>query len=158
MKKWQKDRNYKRVKDENGNVIANIITVFGQDVEGSDEVCAAYSQMDRRERYAEETLGVDSELSWERFEEDHIHIENLMAEVVPSAEDCYIAQKEDNTFEKLSKALENLEDSDRQLIDALFYQGLSVRAYAQQIGISHTMVRKRRNCILCDLKKYFSKN
>ena len=158
MKKWQKDRNYKRVKDENGNVIANIITVFGQDVEVSDEVFAAYSQMDRRERYAEETLLADSELSWERFEEDHIHIENLMAEVVPSAEDCYIAQKEDNTFEKLSKELENLEDSDRQLIDALFYQGLSVRAYAQQIGISHTMVRKRRNCILCDLKKYFSKN
>ena len=156
MKKWQKDRNYKRVKDENGNVIANIITVFGQDVEVSDEVFAAYSQMDRRERYAEETLLADSELSWERFEEDHIHIENLMAEVVPSAEDCYIAQKD--TFEKLSKALENLEDSDRQLIDALFYQGLSVRAYAQQIGISHTMVRKRRNCILCDLKKYFSKN
>ena len=64
MKKWQKDRNYKRVKDENGNVIANIITVFGQDVEVSDEVFAAYSQMDRRERYAEETLLADSELSW----------------------------------------------------------------------------------------------
>ena len=144
--------------DSGQHRLANIITVFGQDVEVSDEVFAAYSQMDRRERYAEETLLADSELSWERFEEDHIHIENLMAEVVPSAEDCYIAQKEDNTFEKLSKALENLEDSDRQLIDALFYQGLSVRAYAQQIGISHTMVRKRRNCILCDLKKYFSKN
>ena len=56
MKKWQKDRNYKRVKDKDGNVVANIITVSGQDVEVSEKVFAAYSQMDRQERYAEELL------------------------------------------------------------------------------------------------------
>ena len=38
MKKWQKDRNYKRVKDKDGNVVANIITVSGQDVEVSEKV------------------------------------------------------------------------------------------------------------------------
>ena len=48
MKKWQKDRNYKRVKDKDGNVVANIITVSGQDVEVSEKVFAAYSQMDRQ--------------------------------------------------------------------------------------------------------------
>lgn len=42
MKKWQKDRNYKRVKDKDGNVVANIITVSGQDVEVSEKVFAAY--------------------------------------------------------------------------------------------------------------------
>ena len=30
MKNWQKTRNYRRMKDENGNVIANVITVFGK--------------------------------------------------------------------------------------------------------------------------------
>ena len=40
MKKWQKNRNYKRIKDKDGNVVANIINVFGQDVEVSDEVFA----------------------------------------------------------------------------------------------------------------------
>ena len=45
MKKWQKNRNYKRVKDKDGNVVANIITVFGQDVEVSDEIFDTYSQM-----------------------------------------------------------------------------------------------------------------
>lgn len=48
MKKWQKNRNYKRIKDKDGNVVANIITVFGQDVEVSDEIFDTYSQMDRR--------------------------------------------------------------------------------------------------------------
>ena len=62
MKKWQKDRNYKRVKDKDGNVVANIISVYGQD---SDEVFTAYSQMDRQERYAEELLMAEREISWE---------------------------------------------------------------------------------------------
>ena len=35
MKKWQESRNYRRIKNENGEVIANIITVEGQDVEVS---------------------------------------------------------------------------------------------------------------------------
>ena len=65
MKKWQKDRNYKRVKDKDGNVVANIITVSGQDVEVSEKVFAAYSQMDRQERYAEELLMAEREISWE---------------------------------------------------------------------------------------------
>lgn len=30
MENWQKTRNYRRMKDENGNVIANVITVFGE--------------------------------------------------------------------------------------------------------------------------------
>ena len=44
MKNWQKDRNYKRVKDKDGNVVANIITVFGQDVEVSDEDICIYTR------------------------------------------------------------------------------------------------------------------
>ena len=45
MKNWQKNRNYKRIKDENGNVIANIITIDGIDVEVTEEVFLAYSQI-----------------------------------------------------------------------------------------------------------------
>ena len=33
MKKWQEERNYRRVRSEGGEVIANIITVDGMDVE-----------------------------------------------------------------------------------------------------------------------------
>ena len=54
--KLAENRNYKRVRDKDGNVVANIINVFGQDVEVSDEVFAAYSQMDRRARYIGEDI------------------------------------------------------------------------------------------------------
>ena len=50
MKHWQEKRNYQHVRDEAGNVRSNIITVDGIDVEVSDEVYMAYTQLDRRVR------------------------------------------------------------------------------------------------------------
>ena len=38
MKKWQEERNYRRVRNEAGEVIANIITVDGMDVEVPEDV------------------------------------------------------------------------------------------------------------------------
>ena len=38
MKKWQEECNYRRIYNEAGEVIANIITVDGVDVEGGEDV------------------------------------------------------------------------------------------------------------------------
>ena len=51
MYNWKDTRNYRRFRDENGNVIANIIYVDGEEVAVSDEVYEAYASMERRERY-----------------------------------------------------------------------------------------------------------
>lgn len=162
MKNWQKNRNYKRVKDKDGNVVANIITVFGQDVEVSDEIFAIYAQVDRRARYVGEDIPAQHELSLEQFEEEGVSLEKLIRETAPSAEEWFMEQEESNAFErellKVPAVLDMLEDSDRQLINALFYKGISVREYAQRLGISNTMVRKRRDRILRNMKKYFSKD
>ena len=162
MKNWQKNRNYKRIKDKDGNVVANIITVFGQDVEVSDEIFATYAQVDRRARYVGEDMPAQHELSLEQFEEEGVSLEKLIRETAPSAEEWFMEQEESNAFErelfKVPAVLDMLEDSDRQLINALFYKGISVREYAQRLGISHTMVRKRRDRILRNMKKYFSKD
>ena len=54
MYNWKDTRNYRRFRDENGNVIANIIYIDGEEVSVSDEVYEAYASMDRRERYLSE--------------------------------------------------------------------------------------------------------
>lgn len=41
MYNWKDTRNYRRFHDENGNVIANIIYVDGEEVAVSDEVYEA---------------------------------------------------------------------------------------------------------------------
>ena len=45
MYNWKDTRNYRRFRDENGNVIANIIYVDGEKVAVSDEVYEAYLPM-----------------------------------------------------------------------------------------------------------------
>ena len=160
MKKWQKDRNYKRVKDKDGNVVANIITVSGQDVEVSEKVFAAYSQMDRQERYAEELLMAEREISWEYTREEGIHIETLENAELSAEEYCLLeeeAEHEAKMLDELPKVIESLPESDKKLIKALYYDGYSTREYAQKLGITQTAMLKRRNRILKYLKKYFEK-
>ena len=155
MKKWQENRNYKRIRDEKGNVVANIITVDGVDVAVTEDVFAAYTRMDRRERYlTEDTPSSNQQLSLEQMAEDGILPDYVGAETTPSAEDCCL-QKEQSDM--LLAALPSLEDRDRQLITALFYDHLSTRECARRIGVTQRAVIKRRDRILRDLKKYFEK-
>ena len=72
MKNWQESRNYRRIKDKDGNIIANIITVDGVDVEVTEDVFLAYSQADRRERYIAEEVEPGRVLSLERLMEDGV--------------------------------------------------------------------------------------
>lgn len=69
MKKWQEERNYRRIYNEAGEVIANIITVDGVDVEVAEDVYLAYSQADRRERYVREEQFSGKLLSLEQMAE-----------------------------------------------------------------------------------------
>ena len=126
MKKWQEERNYRRIYNEAGEVIANIITVDGVDVEVAEDVYLAYSQADRRERYVREEQFSGKLLSLEQMAEDDLLPDYVGAEAAPSA-----------------------------LINALFFDGASTRDYAARIGITQRAVIKRRDRILRDLKKYF---
>lgn len=159
MKNWQKNRNYKRVKDKDGNVVANIISVYGQDVKVSDEVFTAYSQMDRQERYAEELLMAEREISWEYTREEGIHIETL-ENAEPSAEEICIEHENVKMRAEQAKhlliVLTRLSNDEQRLIDALFFHGLGVREYARKIGVPPMKIVRDRDRILAKLKKYFS--
>ena len=159
MKNWQKNRNYKRVKDKDGNVVANIITVFGQDIKVSDEIFDTYSQMDRRARYIGEDIPAENEISLERTIEDGIHIETL-ENAEPSAEEICIehenAKMRAEQEKRLPIVLARLSDDEQRLIDALFFRGLGVREYAREIGVPPMKIGRDRDRILAKLKKYFS--
>lgn len=159
MKNWQKNRNYKRVRDKDGNVVANIITVFGQDVEVSDEIFDTYSQMDRRARYIGEDIPAESEISLERTIEDGIHIETL-ENAEPSAEEICLEHENAKMREEQAKhlpvVLAQLNDDEKRLIDALYFRGLGVREYAREINVPPMKIVRDRDRILGKLKKYFS--
>ena len=144
MKKWQEERNYRRIYNEAGEAIANIITVDGVDVEVAEDVYLAYSQADRRERYVAE---------------DDLLSDYVGAEAAPSAEEEALEREQAQSLverkEMLLLAMLSLNDADRELINALFFDGVSTRDYAARIGITQRAVIKRRDRILRDLKKCF---
>lgn len=161
MEKWKKERNYKRVRDKDGNSVTNIITVFGEDVVVSNEVFNAYSAMDRRARYITDDASRNKEVSLERLYEDGIHLEQIIREQVISPEDCYIAKEqrrlETERLRQLPHAISTLSETEQQLIHALFFEGMSTRKCARCMGVSQRTVIKRRDRILATLKNILKK-
>ena len=158
MKKWQKERNYRRVRDENGKTIANIITVDGVNVEVTKEVFLAYSQMDRRERYLKKERSKGRELSLDRMQENGGLPGYVGSEDVSDVEDIVLQNEEQAVHKKLvATALGLLSEGEKQLIQALFFDEISAREYARKIGVSDMAIRKRRNRILKKIKSFFEK-
>ncbi len=159
MKKWQESRNYRQIKDGAGETVTYIITVDGVDVEVTEDIYRAYAQADRRERYLLEEQSAGKLLSLEQMAENGLLPCFVGAEAAPSAEEEVLEQEEAQHLAErkqiLLLAMLALENADRELINALFFDGVSTREYARRIGITQRAVIKRRNRILRDLKKYF---
>ena len=58
-------------------------------------------------------------------------------------------------IDALLKALSVLSDADNELVQALFYDGLTEQEYAVQVGISQQMISRKKQRILKSLKKTF---
>lgn len=157
MKKWQESRNYRQVKNDAGEVISYIITVDGIDVEVPEGVYRAYSQADRRERYVREEMEAGKLLSLDKLLEDDVPLEPLGVDLVPSAEDTTLEQEESSEtamqLKKLTEALSGLNTAERQLLQALYFEGIPAREYARQLGVYHRTVLYRRDKLLEKLRR-----
>lgn len=157
MKKWQESRNYRQVKNDAGEIISYIITVDGIDVEVPEAVYRAYSQADRRERYVREEMEAGKLLSLDKLLEDDVPLEPLGVDLVPSAEDTSLEQEERSEtamqLKKLTEALPGLNTAERQLLQALYFEGIPAREYARQLGVYHRTVLYRRDKLLEKLRR-----
>lgn len=157
MKKWQESRNYRQVKNDAGEIISYIITVDGIDVEVPEAVYRAYSQADRRERYVREEMEAGKLLSLDKLLEDDVPLEPLGMDLVPSAEDTTLEQEESSEtamqLKKLTEALSGLNTAERQLLQALYFEGIPAREYARQLGVYHRTVLYRRDKLLEKLRR-----
>lgn len=148
MYNWKTERNYKRLRDENGNVIANVIYVDGVEVSVSDEVYEAYASMDRRERYLEEREGAEKPLSFEMLLE-----EGYTEDALCSAENLEDTISDKLLYRKLKTVLGNLDTADQEMIRTVFFDGISMREYAKRIGVYPRAVVYRMERLLKALRK-----
>lgn len=57
--------------------------------------------------------------------------------------------------ERLKATMDSLDKEERQLLQALFFDGFSTREYAECSGVSQRTIIKRRDRILKKLKNFF---
>ena len=137
------------------------------EIQARPDVLSVLKKSDRKMEYME----VD--IKQERFSYDP---EGKVADLLPGREDSYdrLMEEEHRQFSideptpeavmlheeelwLLRTALLQLTAEEKALVDALFYQELTEREYAQQLGISQKGVNKRRHKVLAKLKKIIKK-
>ncbi len=161
MSNWKANRNYRKVKDEHGNVISFIIEVEGQEVKVDEEVYRCYAKEDRRERYIMQDQKKGRILSLGQMAQDEVRDDYVGIPSVPSCLDILVEREDEIDWEtkkqKILPALLELSDRDRELIVMLFYDGVSTRQAAARFSVSQKRIRAWRDRVLGDLKKIFEK-
>lgn len=127
------------------------IHVPGALVEVSEGVYFAYYQEKRRGRTLREKDERNGAVSYDELDTPELTGQEMIPDRdAVSVEDAAIANI---LREKLHRCLALLDEPDRQLIQALYFEGLSERKYAKRVEIPQQTISDRKRRILARLKK-----
>ena len=153
MEYWKENVNYRQEKGPEGT--RYLITVDGMDVEVEESLYRIYTKMERRERYLVE---VESDMC--------VSLEGLAADedtipYLPDNPDSILIAVETEREQAsllclLPEALEQLTESEREFIRALYFEGISLREYCRSKGIPVMTQHYRLQQVLKKLKNILS--
>ena len=127
------------------------IPVPGTLVEVSEGIYFAYYQEKRRGRTLREKDERNGAVSYDGLDTPELSGQEMIPDRdAVSVEDAAIA----NILRgELRRCLALLDEPDRQLIQALYFEGLSERKYAKRVGIPQQTISDRKRRVLARLKK-----
>jgi hypothetical protein len=159
MENWRKYVNYKRLSNADGTYVY-VITIDGEYVEVSEAVYRDYAATSRKMKYMELDLkrdrnlkeangrsvkGVDGEFIVlpEREVSLELVIEKdwVFLSLAQSAEDSFVTKEESEKHE-LYRCIALLTDDERELINAIFFKGMTEKAYADKIGVKQQSINE----------------
>ena len=146
MEYWKENVNYRQEKGPEGT--RYLITVDGMDVEVEESLYRIYTKMERRERYLVEVES-DMCVSLEGLAAD----EDTIPYLPDNPESILIAveteREQASLLCLLPEALEQLTESEREFIRALYFEGISLREYCRSKGIpvmtQHYRLQQRKH-------------
>lgn len=128
----------------------HFLPLHGMLMEVSEDAYKAFYREQRRQKYLNERSNDNGDFSYDMLTTDEFNGEDILVDVLSDTS----GQAETNILlDKLKKALCELPDNERQLIDALFTQGLSEREWSAQTGIPQKTINDRKNRLLAKLRK-----
>lgn len=126
------------------------IPIEGKLIEVEENVYAAYYKMGRRERYLEERDKVNGVLSYDALDSSGLVGEEMFQDPkISSLEDLALTKE---LSERLCRCIALLPRAERELIQAIYFEGMSDREYAKQIKKSQPAVSNKHKKILSKLK------
>lgn len=129
-----------------------MIKIQGDLIEVSEEVYYAYFRMERQERWQEEKKQEHDVVSYDALDhEEMVGAELLPDQTIPSMEDLAIAK---DLHDRLNHAVAALPKAERELIQAIYFDGLTEKDYAETTGMSQTGISYRLRKILSKLKLF----
>lgn len=126
------------------------IVVNGEKTEVSQQVYNAYYQEERKEKYIAEKDNAHNVVplnisGMEELESSQV----CFTPAIPSIED-QVALQEVQTC--LHQCIAFLPRAERELVQALYFEGMTEKAYAKKVGISQPSVNYQRKKILAKLR------
>lgn len=120
-------------------------------VEVPKDIYLAYYQEKRHGRTLNEKDQRNGQMSYDEWDTAEMTGQDMIPDRdAVSVEDAAITNV---LSDKLHRCLELLSDSDRQLIFALYFEGLSERQLSVRTGTHHMTIHSRKTAILRALKK-----
>ena len=127
------------------------IIINGEKTCVSEEVYSVYRQMRRQERTLVEKDSRNFVLKYEDFADGEVTGEEQIYDFLqPSVEELALTNI---IYRKLHKAIEMLQQDERELITAIYFQGYSVHQLAKKTGAPYMTISCKKARILCKLKK-----
>lgn len=131
-----------------------IIKVEGKLVEVTPDVYYAYFRMERQERGQEEKKKRNEVMSYDALDtREIVGVEAVPDLISPSMEEAAMTRE---IHEKLHRAVEALPKAERELIHAIYFDGMTTREYAKLSGLSQTGVSYRLRKTLSKLRTFMN--
>ena len=129
-----------------------MIKVEGKLVEVTPDVYYAYFRMERQERWQEEKQQGHAVVSYDALDDgETVGVEVVPDLTTPSMEEAVMTRE---IHEKLHRALDALPKAERELIQAIYFDGFTEKEYAVSSGLSQQGVSYRLRKILSKLRNF----
>ena len=131
-----------------------MIKVEGKLVEVTPDVYYAYFRMERKERWQEEKQQGHAVVSYDALDDgETVGVEVVPDLTTPSMEEAVMTRE---IHEKLHRALDALPKAERELIQAIYFDGFTEKEYAVSSGLSQQGVSYRLRKILSKLRIFMN--
>ena len=131
-----------------------MIKVEGKLVEVTPDVYYAYFRMERQERWQEEKQQGHAVMSYDALDDgETVGVEVVPDLTTPSMEEAVMTRE---IHEKLHRALDALPKAERELIQAIYFDGFTEKDSAASSGLSPQGVSYRLRKILSKLRIFMN--